>query len=643
MAYELNNIAIFNDQPLDSEHDIIVSFDYAMYNYYNNPLGGFAIVLYDSINDLPRGGGPRYSLGYCPSSDIKPCNVNGFTGILGAYFGIGFDPQGKFSLSTSLVNGLTSTYENSIGLRAGVLNDYSLLFNTTNLKSWNNSLSSFNIAENLGFNEEVIYKTVRIILKHAGTKLIVQLKNNKNDENYITAFEYNFPEIQRRSFKVAITRCKDNDQDTTVFDLKNFNVAGYPGAPSDITLNECYQNLEVGDYSGYNFLPVGTEWIAVPGEKEVKIYSTDTERYSLEQTLRSSNGIKVLGSDKDTILMSYLDKCSILIYNYLGTKFARTYSFNLPVSGQIVGGDINDDIIAVTLNLQSISSITYIYKLNTLSAPLSSLGEWQLFQTITSDLVPSGVGMGISCQIDKDYLLMGNINQYVHSFKFNEYTGYQPHQTIFSPMSGITRFGYSLAREGNDLIIGAPYSSKIGYYEPGQGEAYHYFLYSATNQWGPVMALGYFYDIFTPAGNFGNSVSLNDNVCVIGSPGEMWKNENKSFEDIPNVGRTYIFKKTTGGYFTQATVLYPISTDLEKYMFFGQAVGNFKTTAACLAPYTVLDNKCKLQIFNVNCTYPAPPARIPIPISPVSLFDYSGFIISTQNNTYLVTLSSNHE
>ena len=640
MAYELNNIAIFNDQSLDSEHDIIVSFDYAMYNYYNNPLGGFAVVFYDSINDVPRGGGPKYSLGYCPSNEVVSCNVDGFPGLLGAYIGIGFDPQGKFSLATTLVDGLTSINENSIGLRGGVLADYSLLYNTTNLKSWNHSLSSFNIAENLGFNQEVLYKTVRIILKHAGTKLIVQLKNNRNDENYITVFEYDLPEIKRRSFKVAVTRCKDSDLDTTVFDLKNFNVAGYPGAPSDITLSQCYQNLEVGDYSAYNFLPVGSEWIAVPGEKTVKIYSTDTEKYSLEQTIISSNGIKVLGSDKDTILMSYLDQCSVLIYDYLGTKFARTYTFDLPVSGQIVGGDINDDLVAVTINLQSVSSVTYVYKLNTSSAPLSSLGEWQLFQTITSDLVPSGVGMGISCQINNDYLLLGNINQYVHSLKYNEYTGYQPHQTIFSPMSGITRFGYSLAREGRDLIIGAPYSSKIGYYEPGQGEAYHYFLYSTTDQWGPVMALGYFYNIYTPAGNFGNSVSLNDNVCVIGSPGEMWKDSTKDYEDIPNVGRTYIFRKTTGGYFTQATVLYPISTDLEKYMFFGQAVGNYKTTAACLAPYTVLDYKCKLQIFNVDCIYPAPPTRIPIPDNPISLYDYSGFVISTKNDTYLVTLCS---
>ena len=640
MAFELNNIAIYNDQDLDSEHDIVVSFDYAMYNYYAPPLGGFAIVFYDSVNDLPRGGGPGYALGYCPSSELVDCNLNGFSGVLGAYFGIGFDPQGKFCLATSRVDGVSSANPNSVGLRGGVLADYSLLYQTTNLKSWNNLLSTFDVAENLAFNQPVVYKTVRVILKHAGTKILVQLKNNRNDDGYVTVFEYDLPEIRRRSFKVAITRCKDSDSDTTIFDLKNFNVAGYPGAPSDIRLGQCNQNINVGEYSPFTFLPVGSEWIAVPTEKEIKIYTTDTEKYSLEQTLRSSNGIKILGSDSDSILVATLDKNNILVYDYLGTKFARTFTFDLPVSGQIVGGDINGDYLAVSVELQSVSSVTYIYRFNTTSAPLSSLGEWRLYQTITSSMVPSGVGMGISCQIDGDYMLLGNINQYVHSFKFNQNTGYQFHQTIFSPITGITRFGYSLSREGRDLIIGAPYSGKISNMEPGQGEVYHYFLYSATDQWGAVMALGYIYDISTPAGNFGNSVSLNNNICIIGSPGEMWKDPNKDFEDIPNVGRSYVFRKTTGGYFTQATVLYPLSSGIEKYMFFGQSVGNYKTTAACLAPYTVLDTKCKLQLFDVECVYPQPPARIPIPDSPISLYDYSGFVISTKNDTYLVTLCS---
>ena len=65
------NIAAYNDQPLDTWHDIIISFDYARYNEFIPPTGGFAVVLFDSIIDKPRGGGPGKNLGYLPSDDTQ--------------------------------------------------------------------------------------------------------------------------------------------------------------------------------------------------------------------------------------------------------------------------------------------------------------------------------------------------------------------------------------------------------------------------------------------------------------------------------------------------------------------------------------------------------------------------------------------
>ena len=67
-------VQMWNDQPLNTHHDIIISVDYALYNYNDTPTCGFCIALFETLNEKPRNGGPAYSLGYTPNGINDQCN-----------------------------------------------------------------------------------------------------------------------------------------------------------------------------------------------------------------------------------------------------------------------------------------------------------------------------------------------------------------------------------------------------------------------------------------------------------------------------------------------------------------------------------------------------------------------------------------
>ena len=47
-------VQFWNNQALDTDHDIIISVDYALHNYNDTPSCGFCIALFESITDKPR-------------------------------------------------------------------------------------------------------------------------------------------------------------------------------------------------------------------------------------------------------------------------------------------------------------------------------------------------------------------------------------------------------------------------------------------------------------------------------------------------------------------------------------------------------------------------------------------------------------
>jgi hypothetical protein len=631
------NMAIWNDQPLDTWSDIIVSFDYARYALNFVPTGGFAVVFFDSIVNSPRRGGRDYSLGYISNDTRDYCLQDGYTGLEAAFVGVGFDPYGYFALNTYAPGIPLSAFTESpsIMVRGGASEQYNLLnrLTLTNFLSTVPDAANFTIDQNVSATNMAEYRSVRVILSKAGTELKVQIKQNSTDDEYTTVMQQSLPKKRRTALKVALTNT--TQEGLTQFKVKNFNVAGYPGFAGTQRIDGCEQRIIQGDPGNTDsVLCVGDEFISnvLPGR--VATYATDTTQFAFRNNLYYGTGITLFGQDGDTIIGKYNGSSIVGVFDYLGERIYRTASIVTPDNVQATAADIDGDTLAICTD--TLSGSIYVYNFNRDTTSPITLGTWQLYQTITSTQVAGGAGLGNFAQLYGDSMLISNSNDTVHAFRRNINQRWEYIQTITSPISSVTNFGATVAIHGNDAIIGAPVSQKFQYPEPAQGEAYHYVFDETLNQWRLAMAIGSFYNLNTPNGNFGNSVALQNNYALIGCPGEEYRYTPTS-SPIVNVGRVYVFQKTTGGVFSQATVIAPASGTIEPYMNFGNKVGIYNNIAAILSPFTPAYVKSYISIYNLDCSFPIPPENIPIPECALQLIDYSGFILDTLYNTYMLS------
>jgi len=629
------NLVIYNDQPLDTWHDIIVSFDYARYNQLITPTGGFAVVFFDSIVDKPRYGGPGYSLGYTPGGGNNSyCMLNSYTGLEAAFLGIGFDSLGKFAEKTTFVNGVTSLNVNSFTVREGIDDNYNILYQSSNIRFLDNKINNFYIDSFVNSLSSLTYNTIRIILKETATRLVIQVKSA--DDEFIEIANIQLPEKKRTALKVGLTNTTLDPY--TKFEVKNFNVAGYPGTTTEDILNSCQQTITQDNYSTGPVLATGEEFITVSSANQLITYTTDTNLYRKKNVSFSGAGFTILGYDNKTVLCKYPGGTSLLIFQYLGERLTRTYNINTPDHLTPYSADVDGNTLVMCTS--GLSGSIYIYKYNTEVNGTPAYGTWNLYQSFNAQNIINGTGLGNSAQIDGNNIIIGNVNQYIHALQQDSNGTWSFLQNITSPVSGISKFGSVLQLQGRDLIVGAPYTYKPSFYNPGQGDAFHYFLSRTTNQWYAVMALGEFYDLNTPGGNFGTSIALKDNLCVVGSPGEMWlDNPTQTYEDNPNTGRTYVFRKTQDGLFTQATILSPSSAIRQSYMQFGNGVGINDDYVTVLSPFDGRYKKSYIDIFDTRCAFDLPPNHLPIPDCSYHMLDGSGFIIDYVNNTYIVSLS----
>jgi len=629
------NIAIWSEQSLDTWHDIIVSFEYCRFNRVIDPTGGFSVGFFNSTTNMPHDGGPDNALGYNPSDTANYCRLNGFGGLDGAFVGVGFDSTGKFALPTNLIDGTTNVHNNSFAIRLGVTEDYRLLYNSSSINYLNAALSNFFVDEFLPNGEEPTYRAVRIILTKNSTELKIQLKQNINEENFTTVYTAALPEKIRTGLKVCVSNTTSDP--ATEFKLRNFNVAGYPGEDIAQLIPSCTQYVfqpGIMIMEKMPVLPVGKEFVSVPFQGNLLTYTTNGAAYRLRNTLYG--GIKLLGDDGTNIVATFDTAPTINVYSYLGQKMALKTYFNTPDNSFPVSGDIDGNTMVVCTTANNGAIYSYEYNVDYNSA---SIGTWSLTQTILASEVTQGTGLGLSVALDGNNLLVGNFNQIVHAFQKNVLGQWQETQTITCPNTGITRFGASIDIKGRDALIAAPYSLKSLFNTTGEGEVFHYYLNRNNNKWNAIMAMGNFYSINSVAGNFGQSVRLQNNTCIIGSPGEMWRN-NDIEENIPNVGRAYVFRKASDGYFTQGTTLSPVSSIRSKYLFFGQAVNMYSQYAFVAAPYwysdIIREEKSYVNIFDTNCIFDEPPPHLPVPVSAVDLVDKAGYTISFKNDTYLI-------
>jgi hypothetical protein len=640
------NIAFFNRQPLDTFHEIVVSFDYARYNYKDIPSGGFAIVFFDATYDRPREGGPGFALGYLPSSEKKYCKQEGYSGLNGAVLGVGFDLNGNFGLKGVSYDGTNTPTPNSATIRLGVEDNFKYIATSKNLL---NTPYSMKVGEKIDIKEQIKYNSVKVILTNGLSKATVQIKDQRS-KTFFTVLEANIPLKQRTAVRVALTSTISDD--TTQFDIKNFNVAGFPGTPLPSEFKDCIQTLSLGGYSQGNTIVSEENFFAVPSNGQILIYKLENSRFNLSQILSDSNELTLLGGSDRFLIACYKNTTQLVLFYNNKNSFFRTQIIDLTLdslnSFDPANFFIDTPTCAATDNeflVVGNNNQVMIYDYSFNQTDLAGFGTWFFTgQTLTD--ATSG-GLGVSLQVEKQRLLVGSS---VGAVKFFLYNGFEftEQQTIFSPNTGnqYSRFGASLSLQNNDLIIGAPNAFKQKYPTVGQGEAYHFYysLNRTTNkrEWRRVMNIGNYFLIDSPAGEFGSSLKLQGNNLIISAPFENYLNPpDLAFENLPNVGRVYLFQKTTGGLFTSVKAIAPAPESVKEYSFYGKYVGLIEPgVAASITANTPGGLPSELNFFNVGCVFDIPPEHLPISFQSIALVDNAGFVIDMTTLTNMQLLCS---
>jgi hypothetical protein len=643
---EDKNIAFYNNQALDTYHEIIVSFDYARYSKNGIPSGGFSVSFYRSSFDRPRGGGPDFSLGYLPNKQSEYCRLGGYPGLEGAMLAVGFDSIGNFSVATDQYNGLSRPTPNTVTIRQGFEENYNYVSTSKNLI---NTPIRFKIADEIQDDSQIKWKSVRIIISNGFTQIKVQVKEEWQ-KDFFTVLESRVGVKARDAVKAAIiSTTNDND---TEFDIRNFNVAGFPGTPKVERFGGCLQIDNLFGYSDGNTIVTGNDFIAAPINGDINIYKLKNSRFEVDQVLSETTGMLLLGGSNKFLFGGLKNSTSVVIYYNNENKFFRSQEINiyedardLPNGERYIDFPVcahTDDSTCAIGNNRYVS--IYDYFGNTSDG--SIFGTWIYTQSLFDELTG---GLGASLRVEDDKLLAGSLNSFVNFYTYDG-AEWVLDSTIFSPYSGneYARFGASLALRKNDLIIGAPYEFKRRYTTVGQGEAYHYY-YSLnpetnTRRWRKIMDIGNFFLINTPGGNFGTHLEMKGNNLIISAPYENYlEPPSQVFEDIPNCGRVYFFRKTGSGIFTQSNIVAPGAEFARPYFLYGRFVGLFDNYIGVSIAQSVPGAgklPSEINFINIDCTFPTPPIHIPIPADSISLVDNAGYAIDIETLTLMQLISA---
>jgi len=640
---EDKNIAFFDRQPLDTYHEIVVSFDYARYNYKNTPTGGFAIVFFESSFQKPRDGGPDFALGYLPSDKVDYCKLEKYKGLNGAVLGIGFDLNGNFGLKNYTYDGTNTPTPNSVSIRLGVQDNFKYITTSKNLL---NTPYAIKVGEQINSSDEIKYNSVRVTITNGFTKIIVQIKDAKS-KSFYTVLDTNIPLKERNAIKVALTTTVVDE--TTFFDVKNFNVAGFPGEPRKPKFEDCIQNINLGGYSQGGTIVSEEDFFAVPINGDIQIYRLEGSNFNITQTLAESSDLVLLGGSDKFLIANYKDTTQIAIYYNNNNTFFKTQEIDVAIDSLAledpssyffdppICADTDNNFLAIGNGKQV---IIYDYSFN---QSAFNFGTW--FYTGQTIIDPISGGLGVSVQVEKQRLLVGSS---VGAVKFYTFNGFEfiDQQTIFDPVTGnpYSGFGASLSLQNNDLIIGAPRAFKVRYPTVGQGEAYHYY-YSLNREtgkraWRRIMNIGNFFRIDSPAGEFGSSVKIQGNNLIVSAPFENYHNPpSLIFENIPNCGRVYLFQKSTAGLFSTAKAIAPFVDEARPYSFYGKYVGLIDNdVAASITAYTPGGFPSELNFFNINCVFDVPPEHLPISNQSIALVDNAGYVIDIETLTNMQLL-----
>jgi len=618
--YTKKFVQLWNDTGIDTHHDIIVSVDYALFNYDNTPSCGFCIALFESISDKPRGGGENYSLAYTPNIG-DDSNIS--KGLEYAIYGVGFDVNGIFAKRTPYVEGVDHTTSNSICVRDGIKNDYRFLKQSENiLYSYN-----FEIAQQkTSVEEDNKFKQVKLVFSKCMSKLHVEFKNN-DDKDFTNVFECDLPIMDKKSVKVGLFYTS-NDQNSK-FLLKQFNVAGFPLRPSPDYDLPCFQEINCNyDIIG-NKLPSNENWVIAPYLSGFDVFKFDGKEFYEKTQLRNANGLKILNYSENLIYAKSNNK--LLIYEFRGNDICEHYILSLPTNDDITSCAGYGDSLVISTS--SSGEKYYIYKYVRESNNLAELGTWKYYQTFN---YASQTGFGTNVEMSENYILSYSTNDVVVSFKNNNNYGYQYHQTILPPYSDAKGFGYSMSiGDDSEIIIGAPFGSKRYIQGENEGEVFHYVLSQNTKKWELISEIGQNFNLYTLSGSFGYSVKLKNNRAVVGCPFEIYTVNGNQVVEVPKQGKVYVFERDEFGYFTKRVVYYPPTVVGDVPRNYGKQVNIFGDELAIGMPFSSNYSKHVIDVYNLKCT----PLAEPMPLNGIVSF------ISTQrfkrfvNNEPMYTLT----
>ena len=644
MNNEVDITAIYNDQALDTWSDIVASFEYERFAYNSIPTGGFALAFFDNVVNLPRNGGPGYSLGYAPNYQKDYCKQNAYSGLQAAFLAIGFDNKGLFAVAADGRNGIPLSAANNTHtatVRGGVSENYEVFDTinlTTSLSTYSNS-STFTVDQSAIKGQSIPNRAVRVLLQNHATKLIVQLKDSSEKEEFDTIYEKALPERDRRALKVGLLNTRNDE--ATKFNVISFNVAGFPGIGTTQKIEGCKSVVAQDTYGLVDSeLCVGSEYIVTGLPNKVVTYTTDTVKYNFKNSIFTGSGIRITGNSQNYVVGTYDNKPTVGIFRYLGEKLAKSVFITIPNNEPAKWADIDMNTGTLAILTRSVSGTLYLYNFINNSEISDILGTWQLYQTINYDSrLHKDFALLDKVKIHNDHLIVNAAYEKVHAYRKNIFNVWEYVQTLSATIRPefITGFGEEFAIDGNDLLIGAPQSQKQQHPEPTQGEVYHYVFSSTQKKWNLAMALGSFYGLNTPLGTFGASIAFKNNICAIGSPGEEYRFSD-SISDV-NIGRIHVFRKTPSGLFSQGTAIAPEGKYRERNALFGTKVSLYENYLYALSPYKENYPYSYITVLDLNCTFELPPPQLPIPACALITFDNRSFILDFITDTYMLSYS----
>lgn len=163
----------------DPNKDISSSCTYSFFQQNNQLGGGFCLFFFGDTQLEAINGSPGPGLGYTSLSGYMLNGLDVYTGVAGAFLGVGFDVDGYFSLSgVNRTGGYYTPQPNTVCIRGGALDQYSLVANSGDLRT------NYGITLSCIQNE---YKCVRVSLSNFSRNVRVDIKDT--NEEFITIID----------------------------------------------------------------------------------------------------------------------------------------------------------------------------------------------------------------------------------------------------------------------------------------------------------------------------------------------------------------------------------------------------------------------------------------------------------------------